>query len=85
MMKKSTDLSSGEFQKLIQLALQYLTIRQTLIENELANLRLELRTLEREEQLTVLERELHLLQQDYQRYQAFSDPTFRIDWESYYR
>lgn len=84
-MDKPTDLTTGDFQKLVHIALHYLTIRQTLVENELSQLQQELRTLEREEKVTELERELYLLQQDYQHYQAYSDPTFKIDWDNYYR
>lgn len=80
-MKNITD---ADFQKLLQIALQSLSIQQTLLENQAAELNEELRTLERDEALEKIDRSLLLIQQDYQHYQAMLDPSLGVKIENYY-
>ena len=77
-------MTEGDFQKLLQIGLQSLGIQQTLLENQITELNLEMRTLERDDELEKLDRQLIAIKQDYQHYTTFINKNFKLDWTSYY-
>ncbi|AYG01539.1 MULTISPECIES: hypothetical protein [Lactococcus] len=79
-----TEITETDFQKLLQIALQSLTIQRTLLENEAAELNNELRTLERDDDLEKLDRALIALNRDYEHYLAMVDNKHPFKLDAYY-
>lgn len=77
-------MSDGDFQKLLQIALQSLSIQRTLMENRVAELHQELRTLERDDELETLDQQLLLVQKDYEHYQTYIDNANNFNLDKYY-
>lgn len=70
------ELSQGDIQKLLRIALNDLTIRRTLLENELSAEQADLRTLEQSENIERLDRQIMTIQRDYDYYRQFLDPAY---------
>ena len=83
-MKNLTDLSKGDFQKLLQIALQSLSIQRTLLENQSREVALELRTIERDDELEKIDRQLLKMKADYDFYSQYLDPSLPFDLATYY-
>ena len=79
-----TEITETDFQKLLQIALQSLTIQRTLLENEAAMLNDELRTLERDDDLEKIDRALIALKRDYEHYVAMVDKENPFKLDAYY-
>lgn len=79
-----TEITETDFQKLLQIALQSLTIQRTLLENEAAELNQELRTLERDDELEKIDRALIALNSDYEHYLALVDKDAPFKLTAYY-
>jgi len=77
-------MTDGDLQKLLQIGLQSLTIQTTLLENQIAESSSEMRTLERDEELEKLERQLLAIQQDYRHYSDFVDTEAAEQFKGYY-
>ncbi|MFC6322353.1 hypothetical protein [Companilactobacillus baiquanensis] len=75
-MKSKDDMSNGDFQKLLAIGLNDLSIQRTLLENEIQHQRDDLRTLEQDQAIEKLERNIMLIKKDYEHFKEFSDPTF---------
>lgn len=75
-MKEKSEMSTGDFQKLLQISLSDLKIQRTLLENEIQHQRDDLRTLEQDQAIEKLERRIMLIKKDYEHYQSFVDPDF---------
>ncbi|KRM95440.1 hypothetical protein [Loigolactobacillus rennini] len=70
-MLEQSDMTTADFQKLLKIALMDLRIRRTLLENEIADQRAALRTLEQSEAIDRLEQQIQPLRQDYAHYEQF--------------
>ncbi|MCI1986383.1 MAG: hypothetical protein LKJ69_05595 [Lactobacillus sp.] len=75
-MLTQAEMSTGDFQKLLRIALNDLTIQRTLLENEMAQEADDLRTLERDDNVATLDRRIMLIQRDYDHYKQFLDPDY---------
>jgi hypothetical protein len=73
-MPTKAEMSEGDFQKLLKIALMDLRIRRTLLENEIADQRNDLRTLEQDEAIERLEQQILPVKADYDHYAAFLKP-----------
>lgn len=73
-MATKADMSDGDFQKLLKIALMDLRIRRTLLENEIADQQNNLRTLEQDETIERLEQQIVPIKADYDHYAAFLKP-----------
>lgn len=69
-----TDMTSGDFQQLLQIALSDLTIRRTLMENQIRQLREGPRSMEQENQIDQLDQEIQDIAKDYHHYKQYVDP-----------
>lgn len=78
------NMTEGDFQKLLQIALQSLSIQRTLLENQAAELNDELRTLERDDELEQIDRQLLLVRADYEHYLSLVDPEHPFNLNAYY-
>jgi len=77
-------ITEGDFQKLLHIGLQSLAIQKTLLENQVAELNKEMRTLERDDELEKLDHSILLISKDYDHYKAMIDPEIKIELDSYY-
>lgn len=82
-MKAQTEMSRGDFQKLVRICLNDLSIQRTLLENEEQTQRDDLRTLEQDEAIEKLERRIMLIKKDYDFYKQFLDPDFETSEAEY--
>ncbi len=77
-------ISEPDFQKLLQIALTDLSIRQTLLENEVASVNEEMRSLEKDDKLDKLDARIRNIKTDYAHYRQFVDPNFNLDVSEQY-
>nr|WP_239458038.1 hypothetical protein [Limosilactobacillus alvi] len=84
MIKSKTEMTEPDFQKLITLVLADLTIRRTLLENRVAEVNEEMRSLEKDAELEDLDNQITAIQADYDHYKEYADPSFNIDLDQYY-
>ncbi|MFD0896904.1 hypothetical protein [Loigolactobacillus binensis] len=70
-MLSKDDMAPADFQKLLNIALMDLRIRRTLLENEIADQRADLRTLEQDEAIEKLEQQIQPVREDYDHYKQF--------------
>ncbi|MFD1319136.1 hypothetical protein [Loigolactobacillus zhaoyuanensis] len=70
-MLSKDDMSPADFQKLLNIALMDLRIHRTLLENEIASQRADLRTLEQDEAIEELEQQIQPVREDYDHYKQF--------------
>jgi len=82
-MKAQTEMSRGNFQKMIKICLNDLSIQRTLLENEEQTQRDDLRTLEQDQAIEELERRIMLIKKDYDFYKQFADPDFNTEEAEY--
>ncbi|ANK62081.1 MULTISPECIES: hypothetical protein [Loigolactobacillus] len=78
------DMSDADFQKLLQITLMDLRIRRTLLENDIADQRADLRTLEQDEAIEKLEQQIQPIRRDYDHYHQFIDPEVKPAKDSYF-
>ncbi|AKP64365.1 hypothetical protein FC99_GL000594 [Levilactobacillus koreensis JCM 16448] len=78
-------MGEPDFQKLLKVVLTDLTIRRTLLENEVQEVNEEMRSLEKDDKLDKLDVEIRAIQTDYDHYQQFVDPDFKLDVASQYQ
>lgn len=83
-MKNKNDMSNSDFQKLIALVLNDLTIRRTLLENRESEVNQEMRSLEKDRELQELDNQVQAVQADFDHYHEFQNPNFKIDLDHYY-
>lgn len=84
-MKKMSDMTEADFQKLLALVLNDLAIRRTLLENRESEVNEELRSLEKDRELEELDNQVQAVQADYDHYKEFVNPKFDLDLDKYYR
>lgn len=84
MTKNIQDMPVDDFQKLLQLGVQSLGIQMTLLENQMTSLNTEARTLERDDEMEQVDRQLIRLRQDRDYYKNFIDPAAKINLERIY-
>ncbi|KRK80063.1 hypothetical protein [Companilactobacillus nodensis] len=82
-MKAQTEMSRGDFQKMIKICLNDLSIQRTLLENEEQTQRDDMRTLEQDQAIEELERRIMLIKKDYDFYKQFADPSFETSEAEY--
>lgn len=70
------ELSKGQFQKLLKIALSNLKNQRTLLEDSLETEKLDLRTLEQDEAIELLERRILEIQKDFDFYYQFYDVNY---------
>ncbi|MDC4185679.1 hypothetical protein MK904_06130 [Loigolactobacillus coryniformis] len=70
-MLQKNEMSDADFQKLLKIALMDLRIHRTLLENEIADQRADLRTLEQDEAIENLEQQIRPIREDYDHYKQF--------------
>ncbi|MCL2676638.1 MAG: hypothetical protein FWF14_02065 [Streptococcaceae bacterium] len=83
-MKTQNNMPNGEFQKILALGLQNLSIQATLLENQIAVLNQEMRTLERDDEIEKLDTELYNVRALYTRYNEYVDPDMSIELEDFF-
>ncbi|MGX6393303.1 hypothetical protein [Lactiplantibacillus pentosus] len=84
-MLTKADMSDRDFQKLLQVALTDLGLRQTMLENRVSEVNEEMRSLEKDDQLDKLDMQLRAVRQDYDHYRQFVDFDFKLDVADQYR
>ncbi|MCT3307273.1 hypothetical protein [Lactiplantibacillus pentosus] len=84
-MLTKADMSDRDFQKLLQVALNDLGLRQTMLENRVSEVNEEMRSLEKDDQLDKLDMQLRAVRQDYDHYRQFVDSDFKLDVADQYR
>ena len=84
-MLTKADMSDRDFQKLLQVALTDLGLRQTMLENRVSEVNEEMRSLEKDDQLDKLDMQLRAVRQDYDHYRQFVDSDFKLDVADQYR
>ncbi|MDR0199571.1 MAG: hypothetical protein LBI43_03225 [Streptococcaceae bacterium] len=70
-------MNDWEQQQALALALELLSLRITLLENQLQDLSLELPTLERDDEMLQVDQQLMHLKKDYERFASHVDPNFK--------
>lgn len=70
-----SDMTAGDFQQLLQIALSDLTIRRTLLENQIRQLQEEPRSLEQENAIDQADQEIQDIAKDYRHYKQYVDPS----------
>lgn len=83
-MKTKNDMNQADFQKLLAIVLDDLSIRRTLLENREQEVNQELSSLEKDRELEELDNQILAIQQDYDHYKEFVDPNVKIDINKYY-
>ena len=83
-MKTKDEMTQPDFQKLLALVLDDLSIRRTLLENREQEVNQEMRSLEKDAELEQLDNQIQLIQQDYDHYKQFVDPNIKIDTSDFY-
>ncbi|WP_416353357.1 hypothetical protein ACNAN0_11535 [Agrilactobacillus fermenti] len=71
--KAQAEMSQGDFQRLLQIALSDLRIRRTLLENHMADVQAEPRSLEQDDEIDRTEQQIQRIAADYRHYQTFVD------------
>ena len=84
-MKKQSEMHSADFQKLLALELGDLAVRRTILENKVAEVNQELRSLEKDAELEKLDQEITAVQADFDHYRQFADPNFKFNPAKYYQ
>ncbi|WP_047768382.1 hypothetical protein [Limosilactobacillus panis] len=84
-MKSKAMMSEPDFQKLIALVLNDLTIRRTMLENREQEVNQQMSSLEKDAELEQLDDQIQQIQRDYDHYQAYRDPNFDFDSQQYYQ
>ena len=84
-MKKKENMTDPDFQKLIALVLNDLSIRRTMLENREQEVKQEMSSLERDAELEQLDDQIQQLQRDFDQYREFADPQFNFNSEKYYQ
>lgn len=72
--QSQAQMTSGDFQRLLQITLSDLSIRRTLLENQLRELQDGPRSLEVENQMDQADAQIQQMAQLYRHYQQFVDP-----------
>lgn len=83
-MKTKDEMTQPDFQKLLALVLDDLSIRRTLLENREQEVNQEMRSLEKDAELEQLDNQIQSIQQDYDHYKQFVDPNIKIDTNDFY-
>lgn len=83
-MKTKAEMSQPDFQKLVAIVLDDLSIRRTLLENREQEVNQELSSLEKDAELEQLDNQIQAVQEDYDHYKQFVDPSFNFDLNTYY-
>ncbi|EHL95145.1 hypothetical protein HMPREF9103_03117 [Lentilactobacillus parafarraginis F0439] len=78
-MSPKDKMRNPDFQKLLRIALADLSIRQTLLENDVADVNEEMRSLEKDDKLDKLDARIRVIKKDYAHYKQFIDPSFKLD------
>ncbi|MFD1671887.1 hypothetical protein ACFQ5M_07265 [Agrilactobacillus yilanensis] len=78
-------MTTGDFQRLLQIALSDLSIRRTLMENQIHQLEEAPHTLEQENAIDQLDQQIQRIATDYRHYQRFVDPELaakiKVDYD----
>ncbi|ANZ62768.1 hypothetical protein AYR62_00740 [Secundilactobacillus paracollinoides] len=78
-MTPKSQMSDPDFQRLLKVALTDLTIRRTMLENEMQDVNEEMRSLEKDDKLDKLDMQIQAIRRDYDHYMQFVDPEFKLD------
>lgn len=84
-MKNKDSMSTADFQKLISLVLNDLTIRRTMLENREQEVSQQMSSLERDAELEQLDDQIQQIQADFNHYQEFRDPKFDFNAQKYFQ
>lgn len=84
-MKNKDSMSTADFQKLISLVLNDLTIRRTMLENREQEVSQQMSSLERDAELEQLDDQIQQIQADFNHYQEFLDPKFDFNAQKYFQ
>lgn len=84
-MLTKTEMNERDFQKLLQIALNDLGLRQTMLENEVSAVNDEMRSLEKDDKLDKLDMQIRAIRQDYDHYHQFVDTNFKLNVADQYR
>ncbi|KZU93154.1 hypothetical protein A1D15_1911 [Lactiplantibacillus plantarum] len=81
-MLSKAEMNERDFQKLLQIALTDLGLRQTMLENEVSSVNEEMRSLEKDDKLDM---QIRAVRQDYEHYHQFVNSNFKLDVADQYR
>ena len=73
-MKSKDSMTNPDFQKLISLVLNDLTIRRTMLENREQEVNQQMSSLEKDAELEQLDDQIQQIQADFDHYREFQDP-----------
>lgn len=84
-MLSKAEMNERDFQKLLQIALTDLGLRQTMLENEVSSVNEEMRSLEKDDKLDKLDMQIRSVRQYYEHYHQFVNSNFKLDVADQYR
>lgn len=84
-MKSKNEMSEPDFQKLLALVLNDLTIRRTMLENYEQDVSQQMNSLERDAKLEQLDDQIQQVQRDFDHYRQFRDPHFDFSSQKYFQ
>ena len=83
-MKSKDSMTNPDFQKLISLVLNDLTIRRTMLENREQEVSQQMSSLEKDAELEQLDDQIQQIQADFDHYREFQDPKFDFSATKYF-
>ena len=83
-MKSKDSMTNPDFQKLISLVLNDLTIRRTMLENREQEVSQQMSSLEKDAELEQLDDQIQQIQADFDHYRKFQDPKFDFSATMYF-
>ena len=83
-MKSKDSMTNPDFQKLISLVLNDLTIRRTMLENREQEVNQQMSSLEKDAELEQLDDQIQQIQADFDHYCEFQDPEFEFSATKYF-
>ena len=84
-MKSKDSMTNPDFQKLISLVLNDLTIRRTMLENREQEVSQQMSSLEKDAELEQLDDQIQQIQADFDHYREFQDPKFDFSATKYFK
>ena len=84
-MKSKDSMTNPDFQKLISLVLNDLTIRRTMLENREQEVSQQMSSLEKDAELEQLDDQIQQIQADFDHYREFQDPKFDFSATKYFQ
>ena len=84
-MKSKDSMTNPDFQKLISLVLNDLTIRRTMLENREQEVNQQMSSLEKDAELEQLDDQIQQIKADFDHYREFQDPEFEFSATKYFQ